>query len=476
MTVVTAVDACLRRLRGDGLTVVDDPAAVAVASTDWTGRFGEPAAAVVRPRSRDEVVAVVAAAAELGVALIPQGGNTGLVGGAAGAPGQVIVDLRRMDTIDEVDTGAGQLRADAGATVAAVDAAARAAGWRYGVDFAARDSATIGGTIATNAGGVRVMRFGMTRAQLVGIEAVLADGRVLERMDGLLKDNTGLDLAGLLCGSEGTLGIVTAARLRLVPVAAPTVTAFVGFESVASAHAAVGRLRLDVPGVEAIELVLEAGLALVVAETGVSPPFPLPPAALLVEAGGPPDPTAAMHDTLRALAGVTDVAVAQSAAHREALWSLRERHTECIARQGTPLKFDVTVPAPRLVAFVDGIRQTVAETAPEAVTWIFGHAADGNLHVNVTCVGAAGHDAVTAAVLGSVIDHGGSISAEHGIGRAKRDWLTADRGAVAVDAMCRIKRALDPQGILNPGVLYPGGIEPRGASEDPSEGSAGRSG
>lgn len=435
--------------------VVTDPAVTASAATDWTGRFVGSTPAIVRPGSTHEVASVLAAARRHRIALVPQGGNTGLVGGGVPLAGEVVVSTARLRGI-EVDADAGQITAGAGETVAAVQDAAAVAGWRYGVDFAARDTATIGGSVATNAGGLRVVRFGATRSQLLGVEAVLGTGEVVRRIDGLVKDNTGFDLAGLLCGSEGTLGIVCRVRLALVPAAGETVTALIGCRSMEAAVRASGVLRRRVPGLEAAEVVLAAGARLVAEQTGAAPPFhPLPPALLLVEAVGPPDPTAELASAIDTLDDLVDVAVATEPGPRERLWHVREAHTEAIARVGVPLKFDVTLPSRRLADFVDTVPASVAAVAPDATTWQFGHVADGNIHVNVTGADDDTVDAIEQAVLADVLARGGSISAEHGIGTAKRGWLTRDRGPADVAAMRAIKTALDPDGICNPAALLP---------------------
>ena len=449
----------LRAIVGDA-GVLTDQDAVAGYTTDWTGRFVGATPAVVRPSSTEEVAEVVRLCRRTRTAIVPQGGNTGLVGGSVPLGGEVVLSTLRMVGTTDVDPDAGQLTAWAGTTLAAVQSAAAAAGWRYGVDLAARESATIGGTIATDAGGLRVVRFGSTRRQLLGVEAVLGSGDVVERLGGLVKDNTGFDLAGLLCGSEGTLGVVCRARLALVPPAGDTATALVGFATVADAVAAVGAVRRAVNGLEAAELVLTSGVALVAAQTGVAPVLdPVPPVQLLLEAVGPPDPTQSLSAAIDALTTVTDAAVATDSVRAAHLWQVREAHTDSIARLGVPLKYDVTVPTPRLADFCEVVPGAVAQVCPDAQVWVFGHVADGNLHVNVTGVavgeGGVPEDRVDEVVLGEVLRRGGSISAEHGIGRAKVSWLARDRTAGDLAAMRAVKRALDPDGICNPGVLVP---------------------
>ncbi|MDZ7679722.1 MAG: FAD-binding oxidoreductase [Acidimicrobiales bacterium] len=422
---------------------------------DWTGRWTGGCAAVVRPASTAELAAVVEVCSGHGAPMVAQGGNTGLVGGAVPEGDAVVLSTSRLRTLGPVDAVSGQVTAGAGVTVAEVLTAARRAGWRYAVDFAARDTATIGGSIATNAGGHHVLRFGMTRRQLVGIEAVLADGRVLSHLGGLVKDNTGYDLAGLFCGSEGTLGIVTAARLALVPEPGPLAVALVGFADLHTAIGAIGPLRRALPEVEAIELMLDDGLAAVGAHLGVRPPV-ADPVVLLIETGGGPDPVETLVEAVASAGPVGSTAVGSDPRSSAEIWRWREAHTEVINAVGPhpPHKLDVTLPLDVVAEFVPRVRAAVRSAHPDATTWIFGHAGDGNLHVNVT--GPVPEDgSVDEIVLRLVADVGGSISAEHGIGRVKRPWLHLNRSAEEIDTFRAIKAALDPDGLFNPGVLLP---------------------
>jgi FAD/FMN-containing dehydrogenase len=434
---------------------------------DWTGRFRGRSDAVVRPACAEEVAGVVALCRDRGIALTVQGGNTGLVGGSVPLAGEIVLSLTRLSSLDDLDPVAGQVTAGCGAAVGSVQRAAHAAGWAYGVDLASRDSATVGGTIATNAGGLRMLRYGDTRAQLLGVEAVLGDGSVISHLGGLWKDNTGYDLSGLLCGSEGTLGVVTAARLALVPPAPERAVALLAFDDVSAAVVAATSLRCWRAVLEAVELFLGAGMSLVCSQFGLQSPFPdarararapapfdQPYAAyVVIEAAGAEDPTDALALIVESLAGVRNVALASSGAQRAALWRYREAHTEAIARIGIAHKLDVAVPLSCLGELVSRVTSVVAGVAPDATTWLFGHAADGNLHVNVTGVDPS-DEAVDGAVLELVSSLGGSVSAEHGIGVAKRRWLELNRSSSEISAMRAVKRALDPAGILNPNVLF----------------------
>jgi FAD/FMN-containing dehydrogenase len=448
-----------RRIVG-GTHVLTDPAQTAAYTVDWTRRFvGADGWCVVRPADVDQVAALVQAARAHGVALVPQGGNTGLVGGGVPLAGEAVVSLRRLAGIEPVDRRAGQVTAGAGTTLAAVQTEARRAGWDFGVDLAARDSATIGGMVATNAGGLHVLRHGAMRAQVVGVEAVLGTGAVVARLAGLVKDNTGYDLAQLLCGSEGTLGIVTRARLRLVSPPGELVVGFMGVPSMAVAVDLASELRTTLPGVQALEVMAGDSLRRVARHLGL--PAPVSPDAgafLLVEVAGPVDPTDALAGAV-ASAGVIDAAVATARRDRERLWRFREAHPEAAAELATRAgrvvhKLDVTLPLAELAGFCDEVVIRLERRwGPKAVALVYGHVGDGNVHVNV----AAPPDGaeIDDLVLGLVVERGGSISAEHGIGTAKKPWLLRDRSTAEVAAMRAVKAALDPDGILNPNVLFP---------------------
>jgi FAD/FMN-containing dehydrogenase len=445
--------------------VITDADVMASYLVDWTGRWRGQASLVVRPGSTAEVVAVVKTCAHAGVAMVPQGGNTGLVGGSVparghGAAGPVVVSLVRLQRRDEVDVAAAQVTVGAGVTLARLQGHVADAhvGLAFGVDLGARDSATVGGLVATNAGGIHFVRYGGMRQQVAGVEVVLADGEVFSRLDGLAKDNSGYDLAGLMTGSEGTLGVITAARLRLVPDLPCRVTALLGLAGTAAAIDVVVALRRDVPALEAAEIFYQEGLELVCRHARLAAPIAGRWGAyLLVEcAGTDADSLAGALFRCLTAAGVDEeaTAVATEVAGRRQLWAFRERHAEAINNLGVPHKLDVSLPLGKLAAFVPAVHQAVAGVAPEATTIVFGHAGDGNLHVNV--VGPApDDDGVDDAVFRLVAELGGSISAEHGIGRAKIGWLHLTRSAADIAAMQAIKGALDPHGQFNPGVLLP---------------------
>jgi FAD/FMN-containing dehydrogenase len=428
--------------------------------TDWTGRFTGESRAVVRPSAAAEVAQVLFACADARVPVVVQGGNTGLVGGSVPPPASparspaVVLVTTRLTELGAVSVAARQVTAGAGVRLAALSAHARSAGLDFGVDLAARDSATVGGMVATNAGGIRVLRYGSMREQVAGVEAVLADGRIVSRLDGLAKDSTGYDIGHLLAGSEGTLAVLTRLRLRLVPAERDRAVALVAVDGTAEAIDLLAALRPVLPGLCAAELSFAAGLALVAHHLGVRPPLAGTGGAyVLVETAGQDNQLDDLVGALERCPQVLDATVAASATDRGQLWALREGHTEAISTIGMPVKLDVSVPMDRLAEFVDLLPDAVARIEPAARLIIFGHLAEANLHVNI--LDADDAEGVTAAVLSQVASLGGSISSEHGVGRAKARWLGLSRSPAEIDAMRSIKAAFDPLGVLNPGVIFP---------------------
>jgi FAD/FMN-containing dehydrogenase len=418
---------------------------------DYTGRYGAPARLVVRPADTEQVSRVLAACAHLGVGVVPQGGNTGLVGASVPRHGEVLVGLTRLDGIDPVDPALSQVTVGAGATLAALQQAARDAGTDAGLDFGARDSCTVGGVVACDAGGARALRHGTARAHVVGVEAVLADGSVVSRLAPLTKDNAGYDLSALLVGSEGTLGIITRVRWRLVPLLSSRVAALIPLNSAREAGEVLAGLRAHAPSLESCDFFLDEGMELVLAhQRRRSPVARRAPVYVLAECADRSDPTGELAAALEQV-GIEDALVADDTAGREGLWSLREGHTDAINAVGVPHKLDVGIPLAQLDRFLGDVPTAVQEAGGER-TILFGHLGDGNVHVNV--LGADPDDPrVDDAVLGLTLACGGTISAEHGIGVTKARWLARARGQAEVDAMWAIKRALDPDGLLNPGAV-----------------------
>ena len=445
----------LRAAVGDEHVLVDADMRAGY-EVDWLGKWRGTALCVVRPGSTDEVAAVVRECGAAGASIVPQGGNTGLVGGSVPHEGErpvVVLSTRRLTRLDAVDSSALQVTVGAGVTIEALQEHARSAGLDMAVDWGARASATVGGAVSTNAGGSRVVRFGTMRSQVMGLEVVLADGSVVSQLSGLPKETTGLHLPSLFCGSEGTLGVVTAARLRLVPWYRATAAALVACDSIDDALALLSGLR-SLPSLDAVELLMPEALRVACEHLGVEPP--LDPslvgprgAFVMVDCAAHDDPADALAGLLADRHGVMALGP-----QRELLYRIRDHVTIAIAALGTPVKLDVAVPLSRLGQFAGWLDDTVTTVARGSRLVVFGHLAEGNLHVNV--LGAEERAAaLTGSVLSSVIALGGAISAEHGIGVAKASWLRRAKGDAAVDAMLAVRRALDPNGLFNPGVLTP---------------------
>ncbi|MFN8204653.1 MAG: FAD-binding oxidoreductase [Solirubrobacteraceae bacterium] len=420
---------------------------------DWTGLHGGPASLVVRPADAGEVAAVVAECAQAGIGIVPQGGNTGLVGGGVPRRGEVVVSLVRLNMLSDVDCAAGDVEAGAGVPLAALQRHARAVGMDAAVDFGARDSATVGGLVATDAGGIRALRHGTAGARVTGVEAVMADGAVVDRCAGLLKDNAGYDLTALLVGSEGTLGIVTRVRWRLAPLLTARVAALAPVGSVEDAVALLATVRPLLPSLEAADFFADDALSYVLRHLGAAPPLePRARVYVLLECAAHSDPTEELTGAL-VEAGVEDAILADDTAGRARLWRLREAIPEAIAAS-RPHALDVGLPVARIAEFAERVPGVAEHAQPGATTILFGHLGDGNLHVNV--LGLPAHDdSVDEAVLRLAAECGGTISAEHGVGVAKARWLGLVRGDAELRAMRAIKSALDPAGILNPGVVLP---------------------
>lgn len=423
---------------------------------DLTGRFGGSALAVVRPASAEEVAAVVRLCRERGIPIVPQGGNTGMVGAGVPRDGELVLSLARLDDLGPVDVLSAQVECGAGVTLERLQEHARAEGLDFPVDFGARASATVGGMIATNAGGALAARYGMTRAWVAGVEAVLADGSIVRRLSGLIKDNAGYDLTGLLVGSEGTLAIVTRARLRLTPLLPARTVGLFGLDSIEDAFSLHDTLRRHAPSLQAADYFHREGLEIACAHRGLAPPFPASyDTYVVVECAARSDPTDELAEAASAVEErIRDAALASDTEGRRALWCYREAINESISARGVPHKLDVSVPLPSLAAFEREVRTQVAAGWPTATTFLYGHLGDGNVHVNI--LGPPSDDEeIDEAVLRIVAAHGGSISAEHGVGLAKARWLGLTRSPEEIAMLRAIKRALDPAGILSPGRLLP---------------------
>jgi len=460
----------LRATVGGEHVLVDD-ADVAAYVVDWTGSYAGRALAVVRPGSTAEVAAVVSACHDAGVAIVPQGGNTGLVaGGVPDASGsQVVLSLGRMRAIRDIDPVAGTITVEAGVVLADVQAAAAGAGRLFPMSLGSEGSCTIGGNLSTNAGGTAVLRYGMTRELALGLEVVLPDGRVWDGLRALRKDNTGYSLRNVFIGAEGTLGIITAAVMRLFPPTPARATAWVSVADVTSAVALLGLVQAHAGAhLATFEIINRAALDLVLThQPGAHDPAPGTDWAVLVELAG----TAGLDASLEAALGdaveqglVEDAAVAGSPAQRSALWALREGISEAQKVEGATLKHDVTLPITDLAAWTARIAPTLEAILPGVRLVTYGHVGDGNLHFNLSAPvgGIASDDALRAAagelstaIYDSVAEASGSISAEHGLGSTKAAAAASYKSDVEVDLMRTIKDALDPQGLMNPGTLLP---------------------
>lgn len=440
----------LRAATGDPAAVTDDPTVLAGYEQDWTGRFRGRASFAVRPRTREEVRAVLAVCRHHRLPVVTQGGNTGLVGGAIPRDGAVVLSTRALDRIEPVDVAARSIVVGAGATLAAVQHACRSAGLDVGVDLAARDTATIGGMVATNAGGTRVLRYGDMRRQVLGLQAVLADGTVVDRVPGLAKDTAGYDLVGLLTGSEGTLAVITAVHLRLVNATRNGATIMLAVPTIAQALDVISTAHTAAPGLTSAELMTRAGLELTATHLGLaSNSYGDSPYHLLLDWSVEDTAAGPLLTALAALPVLADARVATDTRDRERLWRLRESHSEAVNATGLPHKYDVAVPPARLDTFVAEVTRALAIHEPGCRLVVFGHVAEGNLHLNVL----DGSDDAEDVILRMVIAHRGTVSSEHGMGYAKRHWLSPARGAAEAGIHRTIKTALDPTDLLNPGLL-----------------------
>ena len=448
----------------------DDAATLAPYLTDWRGRLQGRAALLLRPRDTAAVARLVKAAAAHRVALVPQGGNTGLVGGATPDPGggAVVVSVARLNALGPVDSAGLTVTVGAGAILEAVHAHVAAAGCSFPLSLAAKGSATIGGLVSTNAGGVQVLRHGNMRALVAGLEAVLPDGSRLDQLGPLAKDNSGYDIKQLLIGAEGTLGIVTAVTLRLVPAAVETVVGWAGLASPQAALALLVRLRQAVgEAVESFELIPASGLALVLADGGGhrSPLASDPVWHVLIELSSVRADAGLATALTAVLAAalddgvIGDATLAQSEAQASELWHLRESLPEAERRDGFAVKHDIAVPVAAMPDFITRTAAGVEAAFAGARVLAFGHLGDGNVHFNVRA--PAGSDsgtwveqhggAVTAWVNDAVTVAHGSIAAEHGIGSVKRAELHRLGNPAKLAAMRWLKAAFDPLGIMNPG-------------------------
>ena len=432
-----------------GQNVLTEPRDTASYTRDWRKQYGASAECVLRPASTAEVAALVGLCAREGIAVVPQGGNTGLSGGSvpSGARREVVLSLSRLNRIRSIDVLNDTLTAEAGCVLAEVRQAADAAGRLFALSLAAEGSCQIGGNLSTNAGGVNVLRYGNAREQVLGLEVVLSDGRVWDGLRALRKDNSGYDLKQLFLGAEGTLGVITAAVLKLHPKPAAQASAWIGLASPAHAVELLAHLRTHLgERISAFELVSRCCLEAVLAHDQAARD-PLPHAhawyvlAQFDQALAP--------EMLAAAPQVEDAVLASSTAQALSLWRIRETIPEA---QFANVKHDVSVPVSRVPELIARAEAALQAQFPGAPLYAFGHIGDGNIHFNVGDAALlARREEVNRVVYGVVAALGGSISAEHGLGQMKREQIRRHKDALEMELMRAVKRALDPQGVMNPG-------------------------
>ena len=438
---------------------------------DWRGRYRGAAACVVRPLTTAEVSAVVSLCVQAGMSIVPQGGNTSLCGAATpdSKGTAVVINLTRMSRIRAIDPVNNTMTVEAGCVLSALQDAAAEAGRLFPLSLAAEGSCQIGGNLSTNAGGVQVLRYGNTRELTLGLEVVLPNGEIWNGLRGLRKDNTGYDLKHLFIGAEGTLGIITAAVMKLFPLPQASATAWLAIDSPASALALLADLQATFgASLTACELVSDISLGLVLKHiSGSLPPLPPTPWHLLVELSGAGE-ALALREALESFLGkalergmIADAVLAQSGEQAKRLWALRENIGEAQKIEGLSIKHDISVPISRIPEFIERADQALQKAFPEIRIVAFGHIGDGNLHYNQSksesgenAAFVAAQSAVNRIVHDLVHELGGSISAAHGIGQLKRDEILHYKSPIEMEMMRAVKRALDPQGVMNPGKLF----------------------
>jgi len=441
----------------------DDPQEIAPHLEEWRGKYHGTSSLLLKPDSTTAVSKILAICNETRTPIVPQGGNTGLVGGQMPFHNEIILSLARMTKTRHVDPHGMSMIVEAGVTLAAAQEAADKADRLFPLSIASEGSATIGGNVSTNAGGVHVIKYGNTRELVLGIEVVLADGRVLDMLRTLRKDNTGYDLKQLFIGAEGTLGIVTAVALKLFPKPAEKATALVAIPDPAAAIALLSHLQKATGGaMSTFELMPRIGIDFVLAHVpDTNDPLAKPSAwYVLAEASGGANShlNDALQSALAAFDGVTDAVIAQSETQRAALWKLREAMSEAQKPEGGSIKHDVSVPIKDIPAFLKEGIAAMEKLVPGVRPVPFGHLGDGNIHFNFT-VPKGGDNAAFLARWNEIQDavhdivhrYGGSISAEHGLGIMKVHEIERYKSAAELDVMRSLKRTLDPNNILNPG-------------------------
>lgn len=432
--------------------VITDPDVLSGRSVDHTGRYRGRAGALVRPGSAEQVAEVLRVCRDAGAYVTVQGGRTSLVAGTVPEHDDVLLSTERLTAVSEVDRVERRVRAEAGVTLAAVQHAANAAGLVFGVDLAARDTATVGGMASTNAGGLRTVRYGNMGEQVLGLDVALPDGSLVRRHSLVRSDNTGYDLPALFVGAEGTLGVITALDLRLHPTPSHRVTAVCGFGDL-EALIATGRAFRDVDGIAALELIDGRAGALTAEHLGFGAPVEAD-WLLLVELAADHDQTERLADLLDDAPMCAEPAVGVDVAAQQRLWRVRESLAEVLGVYGPPLKFDVSLPLAAIAGFAADAVALIHERVSDAVPVLFGHVGEGNLHLNVLRVPPEAEKALYGPMMDLIAGCGGNVSSEHGVGSRKRAYLEMSRGAADIAAMRSVKAALDPTGYLNAAVLF----------------------
>lgn len=445
-----------------------DAAEMAPWLTEWRGRWTGDTPLLLQPRTTEEVARAIEICARHGVAVVTQGGGTGLVGGQI-PYGEVLLSTRKLRTVRDVTPLDDAMTVEAGVTLLEAQELAKEKDRFFPLSLAAEGSATIGGVISTNAGGTAVLRYGMMRDLVLGIEAVMPDGQVFNGLKRLRKDNTGYDLKQMFIGAEGTLGVITAATLKLFPIMRSRATAIVGLESHHDAVELLARAKAETGGgVEAFELMKRLGMSLVLKNIPDTrePLESTPPWYVLIElaSGEPNGAEAAMERLLTAAFEeglIVDAAIAQNDAQKAEFWRLREEHSAALKPEGGGWKHDVSVPVSRIADFIDEATAAVEQFHPGCRVSVFGHVGDGNLHYDV--IPGEGEDIaafIARWMEGSQVVHDvvarydGSISAEHGLGRLKTDEARRYKSPLEITTMQAIRQAIDPQRIMNPAVLF----------------------
>ncbi|KUI01568.1 oxidoreductase [Mycolicibacterium acapulense] len=434
--------------------ISSDPDVLATRVVDHTGRYRGRASALVRPGSADEVAAVLRACRDAGAYVTVQGGRTSLVAGTVPEHDDVLLSTERLRDIGDVDITERRISVGAGVTLAEVQRTAGEAGLVFGVDLAARDTATVGGMASTNAGGLRTVRYGNMGEQVIGLDVALPNGSVVHRHSRVRMDNTGYDLASLFVGAEGTLGVITALDLRLHPTPPHRVTAICGFADL-DALVTAGRIFRDLDGIAALELIDARASALTAEHAGV--PAPVDGAwQLLIELAGDTDQTDRLADAIEGADLCGEPAVGVDTAAQQRLWQVREAIAEVLGVYGPPLKFDVSLPLSAIAQFATDAVRLVGRHAPEAIPVLFGHVGEGSLHLNlVRCtLDSQAEQALYSAMMDLIAHLGGNVSSEHGVGTRKRPYLAMSRADADIAAMRTVKAAFDPSGYLNPAVLF----------------------